>query len=145
VLTLILSLTTLFGAFVAPASATEASVVSPAAAAACNSAWTVDAIAPYNRANGRTQGLLELRFNSCNRTIWARITTSLPGGCVPADTDCGYATIHRNSDGLERHCSTARGAKTCFTAAIDDRNVTSYASGSVDAGAYVYSARTINY
>jgi hypothetical protein len=128
-------------AAVQPGTPTAKSVV----AAACSTAFTVDAIAPYSSMTGRTQGLLELRFNSCNRTIWGRISTSLPTGCVPSQTFCGDVTLHRNSDGARRYCSTAAGAKSCYTPALSDANVTSYAQGWVDYYAASYYARTVSY
>ena len=141
----LLAVLTAFAAFALPGAAhAEASPVTTAPVVQC-STYTADGIAPYSPATGRTQGLLELRYNSCNRTVWARVSTGLTGGCLPAQTDCGYATIHRNSDGAERSCATVRGAKSCYTAALNDANVTSYAHGSVDAGAYSYMARTINF
>lgn len=111
----------------------------PTASGCANSASTVRS-APLT--NGKsTAGMIELRYSSQCRTVWARITGASPR---TRDQAGGYAAVTRNSDGRRYACVVSSGS-TCYTAMVNDSGVTSFASGSNDPGWAVYTGRTTSY
>lgn len=89
-------------------------------------------------------GAVYLYYSSACRTTWAKIATSAPG-CQPGVDYCGSATVHRNSDGKEMTCHIQPGQSSCYTKQVNDANVTSYAYGHYDNGAWTYSGQTGSY
>jgi hypothetical protein len=85
------------------------------------------------------QALLELRYSRTCRAAWARISNA---PYIEFESVPGWARVHRNSDGKEYGCTVQPGATKCYTAMVNDANVTSYAYGEWDSGTYFYSGRT---
>lgn len=88
------------------------------------------------------QALLELRYSLSCRAAWAKISNA---DWEPYSQFASFAVIHRNSDGREYRCTVPSTGTSCYTPMVNDRNVTSYAYGEWDSGAFVYSGRTASY
>lgn len=73
-------------------------------------------------------GLIQVSYSPCTRNVWAYIQSYYPP-CQANGEFCGFAYIHRNSDGATLMCSIPVGATTCNTGQLYDANVTSYAYG----------------
>jgi len=117
-----------------PAAAATYDNVNPEGSACQNTATTVRSAVPHNNI-GDHAGLVELRYSTACRTVWARVT----GGKGDRDHADPHAKIHRNSDGktLENtsanratHCNSLR--TVCWTSMLNDAGVTSYAWGGID-------------
>jgi hypothetical protein len=91
---------------------------------------------------GTSSAVIQLRYSPSCRTAWARIINA--DTYVAGDKDGGRAYITRNSDGKTFSCQVKSGS-TCFTAMVNDANVTSYARGTNDPGFAVFSGRTASY
>src|SRR5262245_51670712 len=74
----------------------------PSATGCASSAIT--AKSAYGYIGSSPQILVELRYSTSCRTTWARITTMNMPACRPGVDNCGYVTVHRNSDGREYSC-----------------------------------------
>jgi len=87
--------------------------------------------------------IIYLYYSPSCRTTWARLT----GGtiAVPNDNRGGSASINRNSDGRAFSCSVTTTSGECTTAMVNDANVTSFAFGFEDGGAWSAWARTGNF
>jgi uncharacterized protein DUF2690 len=83
--------------------------------------------------------LLELRYSPSCRAAWARISDA---PWVDNDTFPSFALVHRDSDGREYRCEVPKGQTSCYTAMVNDANVTSYAYGEWDGGARIFKGRT---
>jgi hypothetical protein len=127
-----------------PAAAAAYDGTDPSATGCANSSSTVES--KYGKtANGITIVFVELRYSSSCRTTWARVTTVGLPGCKPGVDFCGLAIVHRNSDGKQYTCEIPSGGIGCYTKQVNDANVTSFAQGSADDGAYSATAKTSSY
>jgi hypothetical protein len=131
-------------AIASPASAAAYDGTDPIATGCATGATTVRK-AYGTLPGGGTIVEVELRYSSRCRTSWARLTTIGIPACRPGDDYCGYANVHRNSDGREYACWTPGGGHGCYTAQVNDSGVTSYAYGEADDGAQSASATTGSY
>ncbi|MER7900720.1 DUF2690 domain-containing protein [Streptomyces sp. NPDC096046] len=131
-------------------SAATIGTTSPASAATCSgSACDGKNPSTYCQSDARTvqsvklgQALLELRYSPSCRAAWGRISNA---SYDTRDQFTPYATVHRNSDGREYTCWVSTTGSSCYTAMVNDANVTSYAHGMWDSGVYVYEGRTASY
>lgn len=98
----------------------------------------------YLNVPSSTTGKIQLSYSSCTRNVWAYLESYAPP-CQPAQDFCGDGTVHRNSDGAERTCSLPAGGTTCNSSQLYDGNVTSYAKGYIDNGAYTARNQTGSY
>jgi hypothetical protein len=91
----------------------------------------------------QSDAIIDLYYSPSCRTTWARIehgTIAQPG-----DNIGGIAQIIRNSDGRTYSCNVTSTSGTCYTAMVNDANVTSYAYGVEDGGAFYATGRTANW
>lgn len=97
----------------------------------------------YAGSGGFAPPIIYLYYSPSCRTTWARLT----GGTIPepGNSSGGYAIIHRNSDGREFRCSVVDATGECITPMVNDANVTSYAFGFEDAGAWTAWGRTASF
>ena len=87
--------------------------------------------------------IIDLYYSRSCATTWARIQN---GTVAEPDTDTGgMAQIIRNSDGRTYTCHVTDSSGTCWTRMVNDANVTSYAFGAEDGGAFYATNRTLNY
>jgi len=80
-----------------------------------------------NRTNDNIIGRIELRYSSSCRTVWGRVV-------IFTDSASDYVEVVRNSDGAVQGCydafwQSSLGGYSCYTPMLNDRNVTSYATG----------------
>lgn len=92
--------------------------------------------------NDYSSASIELWYSTACRTVWAHVkgTTSID----PYDSEGGVARITRNNDGKALRCSVESGS-SCYTNMLYDAGMTSFAGGSDDTGALIYSWRTPSY
>lgn len=99
----------------------------------CSSSAFTAKSAGLNNSSGN-YGIIELRYSSTCRTVWARVTSTYGVACVPGDDGCADAEVHRNSDNRKLYCTSLPGTKTCYTYQLNDAGVTSHAHGHVTTG-----------
>lgn len=118
--------------------------VDPAApgAGSCGYGWTV-----YTRQLTygylSTPAYVDLRYNSGCRVVWSRTRSYLPG-CQPGQDYCGRSRILRLNDwaqlwDMQGHES---GRRVWWTPMLNDKNMSSFAYGSIDNGPYTFSGST---
>src|SRR5688572_14311937 len=78
--------------------------VDPKDSGCADTAITVDSAVIAS--SGHNYALLELRYSTECRSVWARITLTSGLSCKPGDDHCATATIVRNSDGKAFSCHT---------------------------------------
>ncbi|MDH2426082.1 DUF2690 domain-containing protein [Sphaerisporangium sp. TRM90804] len=88
------------------------------------------------------QALLELRYSPSCRAAWARISNA---SYDIYNSPSPLARVVRNSDGRRYTCYVPQGGTSCYTAMVNDANVTSYAYGEWDSGVTTYTGRTGSY
>lgn len=115
---------------------------SPGATVCGNDATTVLSSRLYHNGSPHPSAVVELRYSANCRTVWARITGA--SAVDPGDADGGSARVTRNYDGKSFTCSVGSGS-SCYTAMVNDANMTSYAFGRDDTGFAIYTARTGNF
>ena len=96
----------------------------------------------YSGAPSGVGPLLELRYSPACRAAWARISDA---GWSSGDAYQPSAKVIRNGDGRTYTCYVPVGATSCYTSMVNDANVTSYAWGSYDSGAWTAQGRTGSY
>ncbi|MEU6404661.1 DUF2690 domain-containing protein [Streptomyces sp. NPDC046985] len=89
------------------------------------------------------QSIIDLYYSPSCRTAWGRIEHGSIAS--PGDNNGGVAEVTRNSDRRTYSCRVVDSSGSCYTAMVNDANVTSYAYGEEDTGAYIASGRTANY
>ena len=77
-------------------------------------------------------GVIQLRYSTACRTVWARIINSF----TPSNSNA-EGSVFRNSDSNVESClhltySSSLGNYSCYTAMLYDGGVTSYAVGTID-------------
>jgi hypothetical protein len=87
--------------------------------------------------------IIDLYYSRSCRTTWARIQNGTIA--EPGSDAGGVAQIIRNSDGRTYTCHVTDTSGTCWTQMVNDANVTSYAYGVEDGGAFYATGRTLNY
>lgn len=88
--------------------------------------------------NGRYYGVVELRYSTACRTVWARLRGVVQSGL--------WCKVHRNSDGKELPYShRSSDGKTVWTNMLNDKNVTSKASGGINTPCGNISGQTGSY
>lgn len=115
---------------------------SPGATVCGNDARTVLSSPLYHNGSAHPSAVIELRYSPNCRTVWARITGA--SSAQPGDSDGGSARVTRNYDGKSFTCSVGSGS-SCYTAMVNDANMTSYAYGRDDTGFAIYTGRTGNF
>ncbi|MDJ0344661.1 DUF2690 domain-containing protein [Streptomyces sp. H10-C2] len=99
---------------------------------------------------GAAIGTVELRYSVACHAAWTRLKLTGPlAECGPIQPTwgCSYAgaLIHRDSNGVEEHCSVNAGQTSCWTNMVDDQGVTSYSKGTIKLGPDTQSATTTSY
>ncbi|WP_165845796.1 DUF2690 domain-containing protein [Streptacidiphilus pinicola] len=98
--------------------------------------------------DGSYAGTVYLRYNSGCRTVWAKIVLASPQdacGNASAGMACAEAVVHRNDDGAEMSCYVPQGATSCYTAMLNDANMSSHAEGFLDTAYGTRYAQTSDY
>ena len=93
---------------------------------------------------GQNEGTVQVWYSPSSRCVWAAMASSYGVACDPGVDGCGWASVVRN-DGRTESCSFVAGGKKCVTAAINDANKLSYATGSIDTGTVYVVARAASY
>ncbi|MEZ0064617.1 hypothetical protein ABIA32_000605 [Streptacidiphilus sp. MAP12-20] len=91
----------------------------------CSADAITAASVPLGNGGYSVYGTMELRYSPYCRTVWARVWS---------DGTELFAQVHRNSDDATQSCGTptwssSAGRYYCYTAMLNDANVTSYAWG----------------
>ncbi len=113
----------------------------PIRSGCAGSAITAEIAGLVSSDGGISNGVIELRYSTVCRTVWARVITGFQHG---------YALVHRNSGGSE-FCGTALTwsqslyAYTCYTPMLDDSNMTSYAAGADFSASGTETGQTASY